>query len=135
MSDSILTSIKQNLGLEEDYTAFDPDITMYINSALSTLTQLGVGPEEGFSISDKTVEWVTFLGTDPRLNPVKTYITLRVRLLFDPPQSSYAVQMMKEQIQEHEWRLNVQMEHTIWTDPMPADLPDEEEIVLDGGAP
>jgi len=136
MSDSILTSIKQNLGLEDDYTAFDPDIVMYINSALSTLTQLGVGPVEGFSISDKTALWVTFMGSDPRLNAVKTYVTLRVRLLFDPPQSGYAVTMMQEQIKEHEWRLNVQMEHTIWTDPMPAVPSDDEELTtLDGGTP
>lgn len=119
MSDSILTSIKKNLGVDETYEVFDPDIIMYINSALATLTQLGVGPAEGFMIEDKTATWATFLGTDPRLSPVKTYVQLRTRMLFDPPQTSYLVEAMKQQIQEHEWRMNVHMESTIWTDPTP----------------
>jgi hypothetical protein len=134
MSDSILTSIKKNLGVPEDYEVFDPDIILYINSAFSTLTQLGVGPAEGFMIEDKAPVWDTYLGTDPRLNSVKTYIQLRVRMLFDPPQTSYLVEAMKQQIQEHEWRLNVFMEHTIWTDPDPDDLTEEGQV-LDGGAP
>lgn len=119
MSDSILTSTKKMLGLEDDYTAFDLDIILHINSALATLTQLGVGPTEGFFIEDKEALWVDLLGTDPRLNSVKQYVFLRVRLVFDPPQTSYAVEAMKEQIREHEWRLNVHMESTIWTDPDP----------------
>jgi hypothetical protein len=119
MTDSILTSIKKNLGVPEDYTVFDPDIIIYINSALATLTQLGVGPAEGFMIEDETATWSTYLGADPRLNPVKTYIQLRVRMLFDPPQTSYLIEAMKQQIQEHEWRLNVHMEATLWTDPDP----------------
>jgi hypothetical protein len=134
MSDSILTSTKKILGIEADYTAFDLDIITHINSAFATLNQLGVGPEAGFMIEDATPTWDTFLGTDPRLNPVKQYVYLKVRLAFDPPQSSYAVAAMEKQIQEHEWRLNVFMEHTIWTDPEP-DLPSVEdaEVVLDGG--
>lgn len=135
MTDSILTSIKKNLGVVEDYIVFDSDITMYINSAFATLTQLGVGPAEGFMIEDKTATWTTFLGTDPRLNPVKTYVQLRVRMLFDPPQTSYLVEAMKQQILEHEWRLNVHMEGIIWTDPDP-DLDDlVEDPILDGGNP
>jgi hypothetical protein len=134
MSDSILTSTKKILGIEEDYTAFDLDIMIHINAAFSTLTQLGVGPEEGFMIEDKLATWDAFLGTDPRLNPVKQYVYLRVKYVFDPPQSGYAVTAMKEQIQEHEWRLNVQMEHTIWTDPFPIEL-DLEGQTLDGGTP
>lgn len=134
MSDSILTSTKKILQVEEDYTAFDFDILTHINSAFSTLTQLGVGPEEGFMIEDATATWDAFLGTDPRLNSVKQYVFLRVKSVFDPPQSSYAVEAMKEQIKEHEWRLNVQMEHTIWTDPFPVVL-DEEGLTLDGGTP
>ena len=136
MSDSILTSTKKILGLEGDYAVFDPDIITHINSALATLTQLGVGPEAGFMIEDASATWETFLGSDPRLNPVKQYVFLRVRMVFDPPQSSYAVTAMKEQIQEHEWRLNVHMEHSIWTDPNPPELSDEEgQTVLDGGTP
>lgn len=119
MSESILTSTKKILGIEENYTAFDLDIITHINSALTTLTQLGVGPEEGFMIEDAEPTWDTFLGTDPRLNSVKQYVYLKVRLVFDPPQSGYAITAMEKQIQEHEWRLNVQMEHTIWIDPDP----------------
>ncbi len=134
MTDSILTSIKKNLGLEDDYTVFDADITMYINSAFSTLNQLGVGPAEGFMIEDKDDTWTTFLGTDPRLNAVKTYVQLRVKQLFDPPQTSYLVAAMDQQILEHTWRLNTYVEHTIWTDPDPDELVDQGQV-LDGGAP
>jgi hypothetical protein len=133
MSDSILTSTKKILGIEADYTAFDFDIITHINSAFATLTQLGVGPEDGFMIEDATPTWDAFLGTDPRLNPVKQYVYLRVRAVFDPPQSSYAVEAMKEQIREHEWRLNVHMEQSIWTDPTVSVPTDDEEVVLDGG--
>lgn len=131
MSDSILTSIKKNLGVDEMYEVFDPDIIMYINSAFATLTQLGVGPAEGFMIEDKSATWDTFLGTDPRLNPVKTYVQLRTRMLFDPPQTSYLTEAMKQQIQEHEWRLNVNVEHEIWTDPEPT-VTTTPEYPLDG---
>lgn len=127
MSDSILTSIKKNLGLVEGYTAFDPDITMYINSVFSTLTQLGVGPDGGFSIEDATTDWVDYLGGDlPQFNDVKTYITLRVRMLFDPPQTSFHLTAMKEQIQEHEWRMNVRREDVEWVDPNPVLVTPEE---------
>lgn len=119
MSDSILTSTKKILGIADDYTVFDLDIILHINSVFSTLTQLGVGPTAGFMISDKTTEWVDFLGDDLELNAVKTYIYLRVRMLFDPPATSYAVEAMKEQIKELEWRLNVVREGESWTDPDP----------------
>lgn len=134
MSDSILTSTKKILGIEADYTAFDPDIIMHINAVFSTLTQLGVGPEAGFMIEDASTTWDALLGTDLPLNAVKQYVHLRVKAVFDPPQSSYAVAAMQDQIKEHEWRLNVHMEQTIWTDPSPVDL-DEENLTLDGGAP
>lgn len=134
MTDSILTSVKKNLGIDEDYTVFDSDITMYINSVFATLSQLGVGPDEGFMIEDKAATWTTLLGTDPRLNAVKTYVQLRVKALFDPPQTGYLVEAMKQQIQEHEWRINVFMEGTIWTDPDPDDLVETGQV-LDGGAP
>lgn len=134
MTDSILTSVKKNLGIDENYEVFDPDITIYINSAFSTLSQLGVGPTEGFMIEDKTATWTTLLGTDPRLNAVKTYVQLRVKALFDPPQTAYLVEAVKQQIQEHEWRINVFMEGTIWTDPDPDDLVETGQV-LDGGAP
>jgi hypothetical protein len=116
---SILTSTKKVLGIEEGYTAFDPDIVIYINSVFSTLHQLGIGPEDGFSITDATTTWDAFLGTDPRLNSVRAYMYLRVRLLFDPPQTSYLIDALNAQARELEWRLNVYREETAWTDPNP----------------
>lgn len=119
MNESILTSTKKALGLDENYTAFDPDIIMHINSVLSTLNQLGIGPELGFMIEDKEALWDTFLGGDPRLNNVKTYVYLRVRMLFDPPQTGFHTQAMQEQIKELEWRINAQREDEHWTAPVP----------------
>lgn len=113
---SILNDTKKILGIGVDYTAFDEDILMHINSAFSTLNQLGVGPRDGFQISDETATWDTFV-VDSRLNPVKTYIYLRVRLLFDPPGTSYHIEAMTRQIKELEWRLNVIREEVIYDDP------------------
>lgn len=118
MSNSILTSTKKALNLAEDYTAFDPDIILHINSVFSTLNQLGVGPVNGFMIEDKEATWDAFLGDDPRLNHVKTYVYLRVRMLFDPPQTGFHTTAMQEQIKELEWRLNVQREDTEWVNPL-----------------
>lgn len=119
MSDSILTSTKKILGIEEAYEAFDPDIITHINSAFFTLSQLGLGPTSGFMITDKTTTWVGLFGTIPELDAIKQYVYLRVRTVFDPPTSSYAVEAMKEQIKEHEWRLSVSREDVSWTDPDP----------------
>lgn len=126
MSDSILNSIKKNVGLPESYTAFDPDIILYINSVFSTLKQLGVGPPAGYSISDASSKWVDYLGADLLdFNEVTTYITLRVRMLFDPPQTSFHVTAMQEQIREHEWRMSVTRENAEWVDPNPVVLSEE----------
>lgn len=130
---SILDSVKKTLNLADDYTPFDEDIILHINSVFSTLNQLGVGPVEGFMIEDKTTTWDAFLGSDPRLNHVKSYVFLRVRLLFDPPQSGYHTTALEAQIKEHEWRLNVQREQTEWTDPITG--LQYSGAVLDGGAP
>ena len=108
--DSILTSIKKLLGIAEDYEQFDTDIIIDINSALAILTQLGVGPEEGFVVVSKTDTWYDFLGDTTRLEEVKTYIYLKVRLMFDPPTSSAAIDSMKNLISEMEWRINVEAE-------------------------
>lgn len=102
---SILTSTKKLLGIEEDYTAFDLDITLHINSVFSTLYQLGVGPAGGFSIEDKTEVWEAFIGTTDGIFSVKTYVVLRVKLLFDPPATSFAIDSFDKQIKELEWRL------------------------------
>ena len=103
--ESILTSIKKLLGIEESYEIFDPDIILYINSAFSTLTQLGVGPEEGFSIKDKTTNWSEYLNNDPRLDLIKNYVFLKVKLIFDPPTSSSVQSAYEHMIQELEWRI------------------------------
>lgn len=107
---SILNSVKKVLGVAEDYDVFDVDILMHINSTFTTLQQLGIGPENGFSIEDKNTEWDEYLDEDLNLNSVKTYMYLKVRLLFDPPDSSYARQAMADQVREIEWRLNVYRE-------------------------
>jgi hypothetical protein len=131
MSDSILTSTKKVLGLDESYTAFDVDIIMHINTALMALAQLGVGPEEGLGIVDETTLWGRLTLGDNMLNPVKTYVYLRVRLLFDPPTSSFLLKAQEEQLREWEWRLSAQVESTKWVPPGTVD----EELILDGGAP
>lgn len=115
---SILNSIKKNLGLDEGYTAFDDDVLMHINSAFNTLTDLGIGPPEGFMIEDESTEWDEFLGGDKRLNSVKTYVYLRARLLFDPPQTSYLIAAMEKQVEQLEWRLNVKREEETWVPPV-----------------
>lgn len=119
MTDSILDSVKKNLGLNSSYTVFDPDVTMHINSVLATLNQLGIGPDDGFMIEDNSTTWDAFVGTDVKLNSVKTYIYLRVKMFFDPPQTSFVIDAMNKQIEEFEWRLNVKREDESWTDPNP----------------
>lgn len=109
MNESILTSTKKILGIPADYTVFDVDIITHINSVFSTLHQLGIGPTEGFMINDESSIWADFY-TDAPLNAIKTYVYLRVRLLFDPPTTSYLINSLKEQVKELEWRLNVHRE-------------------------
>ena len=108
--ESILTSIKKLLGIEEDYTHFDTDIIMHINSVLSILNQLGVGPSEGYSIKDARATWDEFITDSTRLELVKTYVYLKVRLMFDPPSSSSAIESMKQLISELEFRIIVAVE-------------------------
>lgn len=104
--DSILTSIKKLLGISSDYTHFDEDLIIQINSAFSALTQLGVGPIEGFEITDATSTWSEFID-DPRLNFAKTYIQIKVKLAFDPPTSSALIESYNRQLDELTWRLTV----------------------------
>ena len=108
--DSILVSIKKLLGIAADYTHFDPDIIMHINSVFSILTQLGVGPPEGFRIEDNTTTWNDFIGDATKIDAVKSYIYLKVGLMFDPPTSSAVLSAKERQISELEWRLNVAAE-------------------------
>lgn len=119
MENSILKSTKKILGLDPEYTVFDLDIITHINSTFSTLTQLGVGPVDGFSIEDDSAEWADFINDDLKLNSVKTYVYLKVRLVFDTPTTSYLIAAFEKQISELEWRLNVNREDTDWVDPDP----------------
>ena len=107
METSILTSIKKMLGIAEDYTEFDEDIITHINSVFLNLTQLGVGPEEGFMIEGDTAVWEDFINDSIQLQAVKTYVYLKVKLLFDPPLSSSVTESINRMIAELEWRLNV----------------------------
>lgn len=133
MEDSILKSVKKILGIDDADTAFDLDILVHINSVFSTLNHLGIGPEDGFSIEDDTVLWATYIGGNLKYNSVITYMYLSVRLLFDPPQTSYLIDSLRFQQKELEWRLNAVREETQWVDPNP--IEDDEDLVLDGGDP
>lgn len=108
--ESILTSIKKLLGIGEEYTSFDTDIIMCINSVFGVLMQLGVGPDSGFMITDASTTWDEFLYGDTRLEMVKTYVYLKTRLMFDPPTSSSVTEVIKSQIAEYEWRISVQVD-------------------------
>ncbi len=111
MEPSILIGTKKILGLDKEYDAFDHDIITHINSAFGTLHQLGIGPDAGFMIEDVEAKWEDFIEADNiTLNQVKNYIFLKVRIVFDPPQTSYLIEAMNKQIEEMEWRLNVRRE-------------------------
>lgn len=106
--ESILTSIKKLLGIAEEYEHFDNDIIMHINSVFMILTQLGVGPSKGFVITDSSASWDDFLPEGgEKLQAVKTYMYMKVRLMFDPPTSSAVMESMNRMVNEFEWRLNV----------------------------
>lgn len=107
--DSILTSIKKLLGIQEDYTHFDTDIIIHINSALMILNQLGVGKENFFITSDDET-WDDFLDDNKSLEAIKTIVYLRVRLTFDPPSNAFVVDSIERMIKELEWRVNVNAE-------------------------
>lgn len=111
MSESILTSVKKGVGgITEMDESFDDDIIMSINTVFSKLTQLGVGPRKGFRINDKSTTWEDFVGDDPRLDMIKSFVVLSIRMLFDPPSSGSVASAITDQIKEYEWRLNVQVE-------------------------
>ena len=108
ITESILTSVKKLLGIDKDYTHFDADLIMHINSVLSILTQMGVGPANGFSITSDSERWSDFIADDSnRFSLVKSYVHLKVKLLFDPPLGSAVIESINRQISEFEWRLFV----------------------------
>lgn len=108
--ESILTSIKKLLGISEEYTHFDSDIIMHINSVFSILTQLGVGPSEGFSIEDDSAVWTDFILDSKKLEFIKSYTYLKVKMIFDPALSSSVIEAMNRQISELEWRIMVEVD-------------------------
>jgi len=124
MEESILDSTKKILGLEATYTPFDLDVITHINAAFSILNQLGVGPEEGFSILDNQAVWADFVVPTNQLHLVKTYVYLKVRILFDPPSTSFLLDTYNNQIKEYEWRLSTFREVAL----PPFIYPTDEEI-------
>lgn len=140
MEQSILKSTKKILGLAPEFTVFDQDVLTHINTAFSTLTQLGVGPRDGYMIEDDTALWEDYWVDNEHFNAVKTYIYLRVRLVFDPPATSYAIGALEKQLLELEWRLNVEREETQWVDPDPPVILIEDQFegtqitIIDGGS-
>jgi hypothetical protein len=120
METSILKSTRKVLGIGVDDSSFDLDIITFINSAFSNLSNLGLGPVDGFYIEDEEADWDDLaIDSVPILSQVKTCIFLRVRMLFDPPQTSFLIEAMNNQIREHDWRLNQMREETEWVDPDP----------------
>ena len=112
--DSILESVKKDLGIAADYTHFDEELIMNINSVLSVVRQLGVGPQDGFRITGADEMWDDLIDPeDDRLDYVKTYISKRVKLLFDPPLNSSVLESNKAVISEIEWRMNVDVDHYV----------------------
>lgn len=105
--ESILVYVKKLLGIQSDYTHFDPDIIYAINSAFAVLTQLNVGPREGFSISDDSTKWNEFIQDILRLSLIKEYVYLRTKLLFDPPSGTALLKAMNASIAEYEWRIHI----------------------------
>lgn len=109
MDESILTSVKKLLGLTEDYTAFDQQLIMHINTVMLTLKQLGVC-DKVYIVKDKSDTWSEFLSSDKDFEAVKTYVYMKVRTLFDPPTTSVVADSMNRTIAELEWRLNAEAE-------------------------
>lgn len=110
MEENILNSIKKLLGIPEDYTAFDQDIMIHINSVFMILSELGVGPFNGYSLKDGTEKWGDFISDDENLEGIKTYVYMKVKTIFDPPLNSAVLASMKELINEFEWRINNEAE-------------------------
>lgn len=128
--ESILDSVKKILGIDKEYTAFDVDILMHINTVFSTLHQLGIGPAEGFAIEDASTTWSNYLGNDNRLNNIKTYMALKVRIVFDPPTTGFLLTALEKSIDELEFRISVRRENDADTELIPAAVVPEPEVVI-----
>ena len=106
---SILTDIKEAVGIIPEYTIFDAQLITDINAAFSTLHQLGVGPSDGFEIEDDTAKWSDYIKSK-RFNFIRSYVIMKVHVMFDPPTSSIALEALNKQIAEYEWRINSEKE-------------------------
>lgn len=129
MDQSILTSTKKVLGLAENYTAFDLDIITFINSTFTSLSELGVAPATGFAIEDAEQKWSDLELSTNELGLVKTYVYLKVRMMFDPPATSFGIEAIGNQIKEHEWRLTNHRDTTPDTSYVTV-VVDEDEVVI-----
>lgn len=119
VQDSILQSIKKLLGIDSSYTAFDLDVSTHINTAMASLADLGVGPEEPFLVEDETQLWEDYLDGDTRSSRIRTYIYLFVRRAFDPPGTGFLSTSLDNQIRELEWRISSQREESV---PIPEEV-------------
>lgn len=118
-TDSILDTIKNFVGVTLDDTAFDQKLILLTNSAFSQLTQLGIGPADGFEIEDNTAVWATFLAGNLKLNNVKSCLSLMVQVVFDPPQVWHLLNSTNALIAELVWRINTEREEETWVPPQP----------------
>lgn len=136
MTDSILNTTKKLLGIAEENTEFDLDIILHINSVFTILTQLGVGPSKGFFITDNSATWSDFVPEGTMMEAVKSYMALKVRMMFDPPTSSTTMQALSNMISELEWRLNVLCDKTGYNSITESDCVDIVDkvlgVILDG---
>lgn len=107
MQDSILMTIRKLVCGDPYADHFDTDLLVHINACFSILNQLGVGPENGFVVTDETQSWSSYIADNRTLNMVKTYVTLKVKKIFDPPLTSSVLEAMDKEISQLEWRLNV----------------------------
>lgn len=145
MSSSILEDVKKALGLAPDYDAFDADLILHINSVLSDLNQLGIGPDAGLEITGDTETWAALTADNALYNSVKSYMVLRVKMLFDPPSTGYVITAMEKMLEKAEWRINIAREEIVHPfveevdvslDPDGGDMGEPtlvEETILDGG--
>lgn len=112
INESILNSIKKLLNIPIEEKAFDADIIIHINSVISSLLQIGIGPKDGYRISDENDLWEDYIPEESNIDYIKTYIYLRVKMIFDPPLNSSVLQSLNETIRELEWRLHINYEST-----------------------
>ena len=137
MTDSILNTLKASLGLTEDDTNFDVELVMHVNSVLSFFNQLGLGPDEGYAITDANDTWEDFMGTELRYNDAKQLMYYKVRMAFDAPTVGYVVTAYEKMIEEATQRLSITREELTYPAPPPVSVDPsdvgEEFIILDGG--